>query len=757
MGIYGDHAGATGEFREASMADFRSNSAIELRGKTASRAAKKLMFGLQGKRHQHVVVSGERTAPVRSSRTRYNQRRSVAAQWLVGANAMCGYHTLTVGNNMGNPVDTPPEPLTLKFVGALVEQLGAQMYPSATSTVAELISNAWDADARHVWVNMPFGESWAPDSEITVVDDGHGMTRNQAQNQYLIAGRKRRLADGGSTEGGRQVHGRKGIGKLAAFGTAKILDCRTLRGEETTSFRMEYDDIRNRNPGEDCPLKEDIDAEPLADPDGNELAHGTRIRLSDLRLKRAISEDQFVKSMSRRFAVDRTEMEVFINGRRLERFEMEVEFRFPTAQRMPSDADILIGDDGWGTESLSNGEEVRWWIGFTPLPLEAEYLRGISILGRKKMLQRPFMFERAGGVSGQIGQEYIVGEVEADWLDRGTDIDEDLIQTNRDQLQVEDDRLDALMDWGRRRIRWALAQRLELRRKKAKKEIESPDIQDLLTDFTPSERRILTEIADKAAQIGSPDGNEIRTFMTEVITAQRDRAVRELIERVQVEEEGFQTTFWGLVREFSLIDARKNLTIIEARLKTIERLDQAVKAGATEVPELHKIIKTFPWLLDPRWSLMGDEIDPDTLGEPYEHTKDTETGDRLDFLFALQPKPPATPDELLVVEIKRGRKRNGRTHRVTRQEVNKFHGYATGVLANLTNVKSSPPRVTGLMIADGYTDRAIPVKNNYELSPAPKLEFKTWGDVVDNTRRLHTGWLEVTRGAQSVYAEEDEA
>ena len=66
------------------------------------------------------------------------------------------------------------EPLKLKFVGALVEQLGAQMYPSATSTVAELISNAWDADARHVWVNMPFGESWESNSEITVIDDGHG-------------------------------------------------------------------------------------------------------------------------------------------------------------------------------------------------------------------------------------------------------------------------------------------------------------------------------------------------------------------------------------------------------------------------------------------------------------------------------------------------------------------------------------------------------------------------------------------------------
>lgn len=649
----------------------------------------------------------------------------------------------------------PMEPLTLKFVGALVEQLGAQMYPSATSTVAELISNAWDADALRVWVSMPFGESWAPYSEITVVDDGHGMTRDQAQNQYLVAGRKRRLVDGGNTDGGRLVHGRKGIGKLAAFGTANILDCYTVRDGHTTSFRMGYDDIRQRNPGEDCPLQENQDLEPLVDPDENALSHGTRIRLSDLRLKRTISEDQFVKSMSRRFAVDQTEMEVFINGTRLERFNMDVEFRFPSAEHKPPNVEIAIGDDGWGTETLDNGEEIRWWIGFTPRPLEAEYLRGISILGRKKMLQRPFMFERAGGVSGQIGQEYIVGEVEANWLDRGTDIDEDLIQTNRDQLQVEDDRLDGLMEWGRRRIRWALERRLELRRKKAEKEMESPDIQDLLTDFTPSERRILMEIASKAAGIGQPDGDEIRTFMREVVNAQRDRAVRELIERVKFEDEGFQTTFWGLVREFSLIDARKNLSIIEARLNTIERLDQAIEAGATEVPEIHNIIKKYPWLLDPRWSLMGDEVDPNTLGEQYTPTVDGETQDQIDFLFALQPTAPANPDELLVVEIKRGRKSNGTVHRVSEPEVNKFHGYVRGVQDHLADTRTTPPRVSGLMIADRYSERATRIKRSFEELQTVKLEFKTWRDVIDNTRRLHTGWLNVTRSTATSYAEEE--
>ncbi len=646
------------------------------------------------------------------------------------------------------------EPLTLKFVGALVEQLGAQMYPSATATVAELISNAWDADARNVWVSIPLGTSWEPDHEILVLDDGHGMTRKQAQNRYLVVGRKRRLQDNGKTDGGRLVHGRKGIGKLAAFGTARVLDCYSVRDGEVTSFQLNYDEIRKSPPGSDCLLDENIDLEPLRTPNGSSLASGTRIRLSNLRLKRAIPEDQFMRSMSRRFSIDQTEMRVFINGEQLQRFDIPVAFRFPNRDHTPGDA-VVIGDDGWGTETLPDGNEVRWWIGFTEKPLEAEYLRGISILGRKKMLQRPFMFQRAGGAQGQLGQEYIVGEVVAEWIDQGTDIEDDLIQTNRDQLQLEDDRLDALMTWGQRRIRWALSQRLSARNRKATELLNMPDIQDLLSDFTPSEQRVLKDIAENVFEIGELDDAQLREFVLELTNGYKDKAVRALIERVQVEDEDFQSSFWGLVREFSLIDARKNLSIIQARLETIERVDAAVKAGATEVPELHNVIKEFPWLLDPRWSLMGDEVDIGTLGEPYEPMRD-ETGNRIDFLFALQPTAPANLDELLVVEIKRGRKSDGTIHRASENEVNKFHSYVVNVQRHLTDTRTTVPRVSGLMIADRYSQRATNIKSSFEELRSVKLEFKTWGDVIENTRRLHTGWLKVTRGTTDTYASEEE-
>ena len=637
------------------------------------------------------------------------------------------------------------EPLKLRFVGALVEQLGAQLYPTATATVAELVSNAWDADAKNVWVTIPLGERWSPESEITVLDDGHGMKRSEAQDCYLQVGRKRRMDDGGETRGGRPLHGRKGIGKLAAFGTADRLQCQTLvRSGELTSFELDYNKIRESVPGVDCEVEDFHVDEPLTDPNGKRLDSGTLIRLLNLRVKRAMPQTQFIKSMSRRFAIDQHEMTVYINDEALERFDMDLEFRYPKDQDPALDG-TTVDELGWGIEEIAPDKTVRWWIGFTPKPLEHEELRGVSVIARGKMLQRPFMFARTRGVVGQLGQEYLVGEVIADWLDTGVDVEDDLVQTNRDQLQLEDERVSGLLEWGRNRVDWALAQRINARRSKVDDLPNDPVISDMLKPFTQTEQRILTRIAKHAATMGDPDPADVHDFMIEVINSYKDRAVRELMEKVRLESDEFKSRFWSLVREFSLIDARRTLTVVQARLRTIEQLERAVVSGAKEVPEIHNIIKEFPWLIDPRLSLLRDEVDLRKINDKWTPDVD-ESGARLDFLFALQPKAPADVDEVLVVEIKRSRLRDGRVYRVTESHVNKFQVYVLAVHDHYRR-ESRSPRVSGLMIADSYTPTADMVRANLATSAMVSLNFSTWSSVIAKTKRLHNSWLAVSEAA----------
>jgi Histidine kinase-, DNA gyrase B-, and HSP90-like ATPase len=638
----------------------------------------------------------------------------------------------------------PEEPLKLRFGGSLVEQLGAQLYPSATATIAELISNAWDADARNVWIDIPLDDNWEPGTRITVVDDGTGMTRTDAQNAYLIVGRKKRLVAGRFSGGGRKFHGRKGIGKLAAFGTAGTLECATLKEGQLTTFRLDYDGIRKLQPDVDYPVEPALDTSPPVNPQTGELLpHGTRINLGDLRLRRAISEEEFLRSMSRRFSIDAGQMTVWINGVALERFNIPLQFRFP--QDGVPHAGVSIGDDGWAVETLAGDREVRWWVGFTEKPIDDENAIGVSLLANDKMAQRPFEFDRTKGLSAQLGLEYIVGEVKADWLDEGVDADTDFIQSNRDHIQVEDARLDDFMRWGRKLVDWSVRTWGRLRADKNLTEFNTtPELDALLKDYTKGEQQKLMTIAKKVSSLPALDSADVVSVVRDIVNAREDRYVRQLLEEIEVTDESMQPKIWELVHEFGLIDARRTLSLVEARLGAIAKLREALDHGAKEVPEIHRIIKEDPWLVDPRWSLLDDEVDLSSLGIDFEPGADDETGATLDFLFVLRPRSPAALDQVVVLEIKRATDSQGRVRKASLPEVNKFHAYVSAVASHYER-STERPVVRGMMICEGYTAQADTIRRGLEQIQSPKMEFKTWGRAIEDTENLHLGWLDISK------------
>ena len=232
--------------------------------------------------------------------------------------------------------------------------------------------------------------------------------------------------------------------------------------------------------------------------------------------------------------------------------------------------------------------------------------------------------------------------------------------------------------------------------------------------------------------------------MREVVTAREDKAVRELMESISAEDEAIQVRMWNLVKEFGLIDARRTMSLVEARLRTIENLQVAVRSGATEVPEIHNIVKADSWLLDPRWHLLDDEIDLASLDIDYKPESDAASGRFLDFLFVLQPRPPAHIDEVVVVEIKRGTYPDGRVRTVNDSEIEKFATYVSAVKEHYSR-NTHPPSIKGLMVAQNYSARAEAKRRMYEQVTDPTMGFKTWDSVIEETRRMHVGWLELSR------------
>ena len=146
----------------------------------------------------------------------------------------------------------------MTVAGQLFKHLGLQMYSGAVPAISELISNAYDAMARNVWITLPTGRSIRSNDRIVVADDGHGMSFEECNSHYLSVGRNRRSGQSEWTKeynglSARKVQGRKGIGKLAGFGIANLINVRTIRDGEIAHFQLDYDDLTQSSNLVFCP------------------------------------------------------------------------------------------------------------------------------------------------------------------------------------------------------------------------------------------------------------------------------------------------------------------------------------------------------------------------------------------------------------------------------------------------------------------------------------------------------------------------
>ena len=330
------------------------------------------------------------------------------------------------------------EKLYLQFHGRIIDSLGIQMYQSPVAAAAELIANAWDADARNVDVKLPDNLSGNP--TIIVRDDGLGMTFEQCQKLYLNIGRNRRIDDEtDKTPSGRPVLGRKGIGKFAGFGISELLEVDTTSAEtgERTVFYLDLNDLRGDEYIGATPKEVPITLREQENASRKEKS-GTIITLKNLTLRRTPKTRTFAESMARRFLINQTadEFKVTINDLPLpeDNALIGVEFDFPadyTESEKPAGLRIV---DGVGYEKIGE-DEIKWRVKFTKDTIGTEELRGVSVFCGIKVAQTPFFFNLSGGLSGQHGQQYISGQVRADYLDM---LDADIITTECSGQQLLD-------------------------------------------------------------------------------------------------------------------------------------------------------------------------------------------------------------------------------------------------------------------------------------------------------------------------------
>jgi signal transduction histidine kinase/anti-sigma regulatory factor (Ser/Thr protein kinase) len=160
---------------------------------------------------------------------------------------------------------------------ALLEELGERLIGRPDIALAELVKNAYDADAATCQVT--FG-----DDQIEVSDNGHGMDLDEFKGFWLRIGTRHKAEEEQSRELGRRLTGSKGVGRLAVQFLARELELVTTpkkRRAATTHATVDWTKIRRGEDLHSFKVEVDQDAPRPVYPNGK--PHGTKLILKGLR------------------------------------------------------------------------------------------------------------------------------------------------------------------------------------------------------------------------------------------------------------------------------------------------------------------------------------------------------------------------------------------------------------------------------------------------------------------------------------------
>lgn len=609
---------------------------------------------------------------------------------------------------------------SMSIQGQLLSHLGVQLYKTRPAALAELVANAYDALATSCMISInrdPVGKQ----TSIFIDDNGVGMSEDEIETKYLALSRNRRLEDKGQVSGkingktiSRRVLGRKGIGKLAGFGIAKIVRVTTWSNSLATEFEMDESSLRNA--GNSAKVIKIPGRTGVSRPDLG-FESGTRVSLEGLRHSSIINVEELIESLSRRFSRALLgQMSLTIDGKSIgEPPEWgNLVFRYP--------------NEGMTEHKLQCGNTIRYWYGFAPKPIKPEDAVGINILVRGKVAQAtPFNFSSDGGTR-QFHLRYLTGVIEADYLDDGSeekDGEEDVIQTDRQSINWDHDRVVSLFSWGKQLVSKAVTEWDGPSRKEVVDLIQTdPEIRDRVNCLVPEEKKKIEKMVKIIASTESPD-DRARELVDTLVKAFEFRAFFDVIARIEKlsdNPEAFTTTLENM-RDWSTLESRALLEIVDGRLKILSKLQLMILSNAPEraprvgVESLHDLLADHPWILNPEWVVIEEERALRTLLHEKEEKEERNQLDdgskRVDFLALRQDS-----QKTVLIEIK------APGHPVAFAELTRFLTYIAYFRDHCDG------EVDGVFIADKF---AIDKKS---LSDMKNLfEIKKWESVLKNSRK----------------------
>ncbi|MCX4093995.1 ATP-binding protein [Nocardia sp. alder85J] len=644
---------------------------------------------------------------------------------------------------------------TMRVSRLAIDKLGIKLYDRVSAVLAELIANSYDADATVVEVILPWGVTLAgnvrvaeePQYQIQVRDNGHGMTAGEVNAHYLMVGSDRRVRTGSdlSRERQRPVMGRKGIGKLAAFGicrTIEVITAGSEPGDETAAgwpvshIVMDLHDMLSDTERDYFPTIGPLDGTFAAE-------RGTTVILREFFRKRVNSGPELNRQLAARFGIERPDwrVEVRNSGGDGESFTLS---DLPVDVMEETRIDVAERPVRYGRGQLP----VSGWVAYSKQPYRDEAMAGVRLYARGKIVAQTRDFGIPAGFTGEFKlRSYLVGAIHVDWLDD----DEDLVRSDRQDIMWNSPRGEALAVWGHELIReiGRMGERT-VRRRVWDEFVEKSHIHQTLDAIAPGDRmfrdsvvdaaRILVANKDRAAL---DDPGHVESIVRLALSLGPQRSLLETLKEIADETDPRMDAVVALFERARVAEIYSLGQIAGERVAVLGRLHRLVDDRRSLERPFQELIERAPWLLAPEWTPLGMNESLKRVRAAFERWYAQKFGVTLTTTSIGSEK--REPDfvllhdsgELWIVEIKR------MDYHLTDEEYNRAINYLYALDTFLTEnprIGVQFPRRRLTFIVD-HIDRLRPASRS-SLESDARIDRRTWRELLDSTLRAHRDFLE---------------
>ncbi|MGY3931152.1 High temperature protein G [Aeromonas encheleia] len=523
----------------------------------------------------------------------------------------------------------------------VLNHLGMGLYSNTPAVLTEIISNAWDADAELVSIDLDKGSG-----EVTIIDDGNGMTESEIVNKFLKVGYARRDSACGKSEvKSRQVMGRKGIGKLAMFSLANKIQVHTKKDGVCTAFEIDVGKLKGH-------IKAGTKYSATRITPFFDEEKGTKIILSDLTKSINRTESYLRKRLARRFSIIGAGdlFEVVLNGNPITMEDRDylgnIQFlwefgnsngKVMEACKNKSKSDTL--------DNLVVYEENKYYvsgyIGTVELPAQLKTdsetsNNTITIMSNGRVFEENIL---SAFDSARMFTNYLVGEVEMNFLDDNEL--PDMATSSRQQLQQNDPRYKVVTEFMKASLNKIDKKWDEWRREIGSKEVEkeTPILTSWLSELKSGEEKVARRLIGKlnTFRFGGSEEEQKETkkeVLKNTLVAFEKARINNNLSKLENVESIESSVFRDIFVSIDDIEASLFYDITSQRIKVIEHF-----AKITEDNELEKAVQEYLykhlWLLDPSWErVTGSSIIEQTLTNELKQIEpDAIKGARIDIAY----------------------------------------------------------------------------------------------------------------------------